>query len=79
MIWANRKALPAVNSSLAEIALGELPDVDWESEVLAKAEAAAKAQAAALADATPAPGDSAPANPIAEGELPPEAKALQQP
>lgn len=75
VIWANRKAFAAVDSNLANMALSEMPEVDWENELLAKAKAEADASAVADVEA----GDSAPAIPMAESELPPEAKALQQP
>lgn len=47
VVWANRKALGAVDSNIATLALAELPDVEWENEI-----AAQKAQDTLAADQT---------------------------
>lgn len=79
VVWSNRKALQSVDSSLAKMALHELPDVEWENELAAKAESAAVVADAAKAEAdTTTTAEENLSAPTAT-ELPPEANALQQP
>ncbi|MFT5277563.1 MAG: hypothetical protein ACI8SK_001503 [Shewanella sp.] len=55
IIWANRKVGASSDSSAAQFALKELPDLVWETEVVAEEQASALAKEASTAQVESAP------------------------